>query len=214
LKKIGINQQQTAGGQRLMRQAAVALAMSLALGAGQVSAMGNGNGKGPRASVLSETRCALDLGDVGSGEADLVITTTLTNKSSGNVIAELRPGLYPDVSKIEGTFKQKTVRGNIYYSLDGEVLIDDLPADVDPPLSVSATYDLCVDAAENVAISRELNGKATMQYGISGGEGETRTVVNRCTDDPDTEEDNEGGIKVDDVTFSEIATACGWPQQY
>jgi len=44
-------------------------------------------------------------------------------------------------------------------------------------------------------------------YGISGGEGETRVVTNRCTDDPETEDVNEGGIKVADV-FDDIEAAC------
>ena len=196
MKKIG-NQQQTAGGQRLMRQAAVVLAVSLALGAGQVSAAGKG--KGPRASVLSETECELQL---GASSANLVIETTLTNKSSGDVMSELRDG-----SKIDGTFKKKSVRGKVSFDLDAspEYIV---PQPVGLMDQVSASFDLCAEE-HNVSEARELNGRATMMYGIDGGDGETREVVNRCSDNPDTEED-EGGIKVTNATFNAIATACGW----
>lgn len=197
MEKIGINQQQTAGGQRLMRQAAVALAVSLALGVGQVSAMGKG--KGPRASVHSATECELQLGDY---HANLVIETTLTNKSSGDVIAELRDG-----SKIDGTFKKKSVRGKVFFDLDAspEYIV---PQPVGSEVQVSASFDLCAEEY-NVSEARELNGRATMKYGIEGVDGETREVVNRCTDDPETD-DNEGGIKVTRATFNAIKKACGW----
>ena len=172
--------------------------------AGQVSEAKGPKGKGPRASLISKTACALDLGDDGSGMADLVITTTLTNKSSGNTIPELRDG-----SNIEGTYKKQDVRGNKSFSL-GTDFIAGLPQDINPSLEVSATFDLCdPDTFDNVAKARELNGTATMFYGISGGSEDSRTVTNRCTDDPDTEEVDEGGIKVDDATFQSIADACG-----
>jgi hypothetical protein len=180
-------------GRRLMHLTAIVLVVSLAVGAGPVSA------KGPRASLLSSTACALDL-----DTSELVITTTLTNKSSGTTIPELRAG-----SNIQGTFKKQGLRGNASFPLNGMVFIDGLPADVNPQLVVSATFDLCdVETLNNVANARELNGTATMFYGISGGGGETRSVMNRCTDDPDTLDVNEGGIKVDDATFQEIAYVC------
>lgn len=162
-------------------------------------------GKGPRASVSSATTCALEL-DISSGQADLVITTTLTNKSSGDTVAELRDG-----SQIQGTFKKQDVRGNAFFDLDADpVSVSDVPPDeINPSLTVSATFDLCSEE-ENVTAARELNGTATMAYGISGGVGDDREVENRCTDDPYTEDVNEGGIKVDDATFSAIAEACGW----
>ena len=176
---------------------AVTLGLSLALVTAPVSA------RGPKASVNSATECALNL---GSGVAELVITTTLTNKSSGGIVAELRAG-----SQIRGTFKKQIVRGNVLFNLDaGPVPVPDIPPeDVDPSLRVSANFDLCSEA-ENVTAARELNGTATMVYGISGGSEISREVENRCTDDPDTDDDDEGGIKVDDATFLAIADACGW----
>ena len=175
---------------------AVTLGLSLALVTAPVSA------KGPKASVNSATECALFL---GSGNADLKITTTLTNKSSGGTVAELRAE-----SQIQGTFKMQMVRGNAFVNLDaGPVSVPDFPPeDIDPSLTVSAIFDLCSEKA-NVTAARELNGTATMKYGISEGSEDDREVKNRCTNDPDTPDD-EGGIKVDEATFSAIAVACGW----
>ena len=174
--------------------------MVLAVGIQPAEARG-----GPKASVSSATECALDLGDPASYDADLVITTTLTNKSSGVAVAELRAG-----SQIQGTFKKQIVRGNVFFSLDAAPVPvpDTAPEGVDPSLTVSATFDLCSEE-HNVTAARELNGTATMVYGISSGIGGDRLVVNRCTNDPDTEDD-EGGIKVDAATFSAIAEACYW----
>jgi len=177
---------------------AVAAVLALVL-AGHISEAKGPKGKGPRASLLSSTECALDL-----DTAELVITTTLTNKSSGPTIPELRDG-----SNIEGTYKKQDVRGNKSFSL-GTEFIAGLPQDINPDLEVSATFDLCdPDTFDKVAEARELNGTATMFYGISGGSEDSRTVMNRCTDNPDTEE-FEGGIKVDDATFESIAEACGF----
>ena len=183
----------------IMTATAVTLGLSLALVTAPVSA------RGPKASVNSATECALELGVDVSGVADLVITTTLTNKSSGGIVAELRDG-----SQIQGTFKKQGVRGNVLFDLDADPVPvpDTPPEDVDPSLTVNAPFDLCLEEA-NVSIARELNGTATMMYGISGGDETSREVVNRCTNNPDTEE-NEGGIKVDDTTFLAIAVACGW----
>ncbi len=184
----------------------VTLGLSLALFTAPVSAAKNG--KGPRASVNSATTCALDL-DAAEG-AVLVVTTTLTNTSSGSVISEARDG-----TTIEGTYKPKNQRGNAYLSL-GEFDILGLPFDVDPELMFWAEFDLCgidVDGKfdgsvrSEVANARELNGKSTVVYGISGGDGEERTVSNRCTDDPDTWDVNEGGIYLADF-IADIEAAC------
>jgi hypothetical protein len=173
----------------------VVVALAVLLTAGPADA------RGPKASLLAATECALYL---DAGVADFVITTTLTNKSSGGIIAELRDG-----SNIQGTYKDQNVPGNVFFNLNGAVYIEDLPEDVNPELVVSATYNLC-SFPENVAKAREINGTATMVYGISGGAGKDRTVANRCTDDLETEDVNEGGIKVDDATYAAIAEACGW----
>jgi hypothetical protein len=171
------------------------LAAALVVGAVQVSAQPGK--KGPRASLLSSTTCTLELND----GADLVITTTLTNKSSGNTIPELRDG-----SSIQGTYKEQGVPGNVSEELNDPAIIGSLPIDVNSQLVVEATYDLC-ELSDDVANARELNGTATMIYGISGGGGETRIIWNRCTDDPDTWDVNEGGIKVAEV-IDDIIAAC------
>ena len=79
----------------IITSTAITLGLSLALVTAPVSA------RGPKASVNSATACALYLGADGSDDANWVITTTLTNKSSGGIVAELRDG-----SQIQGTFKK------------------------------------------------------------------------------------------------------------
>jgi hypothetical protein len=168
--------------------------------ASQVSAAG----KGPRASLLSSTECALDLNGAG---AFWVVETTLTNKSSGNTVPEVREGL------IEATYKLQDQLGNVNLTFNN-AFIDDLvalPSDVDPDLTITAEFPLCDEfgaVLDEVAGARELNGKSTVFYGISGGDGMTRILMNRCTDDPLTLDVDEGAIKVDDVTFAAIETAC------
>jgi hypothetical protein len=180
---------------RIVFSTTIIFAVSLVVGAVQVSA--ERGKKGPRASLHSSTTCELDLND----GASLLITTTLTNKSSGVIIPELRVG-----SSIQGTYKEQGVPGNVSEDLNDPADIGGLPQDVNSQLVVSATYDLC-ELLDDLANARELNGTATMFYGISGGGGETRIIVNRCTDDPGTWDVNEGGIKVAEV-IDDIIAAC------
>ena len=191
------------GKKYVWKTVAIAGVLALML-AGQVSEAK----KGPRASLLSSTECALDLG-IDDG-AFLVVTTTLVNKSSGIVIPEVRGG------QIEGTYKPQGQRGNVNITFDYASIGDlvTLPVDVDPDLMITAEFPLCDEfgaVLEEVAGARELNGKSTFMYGISDGDGETRVVTNRCTDDPDTEDVDEGAIKVDVDTFQMIADACTLP---
>ncbi len=177
--------------------AAVCAVAVLAVAAGPADA--NGKGKGPRASIASSTQCALD-------DGMLVVTTTLSNKSSGGKVAEVRGGM------ITSTTKPANLRGNARVDLLTADIADlvTLPADVDPTLVLTAEFDLCNGAGgvkPAVDTARELNATASVSYGLSGGDGETRTVTNRCTDDPDTLDVNEGGIKVADV-IDDIAAAC------
>lgn len=197
--------------------AAVFTAGILTLAAGPVDAQGNK--KGPRASVASSTQCAIVTSDnrsdlmlkynLGFGSAlragDMLVATTLTNKGSGQVMAEVRPG-----TTIEAQHTPRDQKGNARFSLD---VVSDfspvtLPADVDPELVLIATFDLCDGTAVRgeVAAARALNALSTVHYGISGGTEASREVSNRCTDDPATPED-EGGIKVEDV-LADITAAC------
>lgn len=173
---------------------AVALGLSLALLTAPVSA------KGPRASVSSATTCDLEFRNDG---AFLLITTNLVNKSSGITVTELRDG-----SKIDSTTKAKTARGNAYEVWE---TMDIVPAPAPIPLTFTAEFDLCNSdgsVRDRVLDSRELNGKATVRYGISGGVGETRMVTNRCTDpDPNDGVDQGGGIRVADV-IGDIEAYC------
>ncbi len=152
--------------------------------------------KGPRASVGSATQCALDL---EGGGAFLVVTTTLNDKSSGDAAAELRGGT------IAGTYKAIGSRGNANTQFDSDNAGDlvTVPQDIGTSLVIMTQFDVCGVFED----ARELNGKATIDYGTSGGGGQTRTVMNRCSDDPDTEDVWEGAIKVADYADL-IAAAC------
>lgn len=166
----------------------------------QVSAAGK---KGPRASLLSSTECALDLNGAG---AFLEVKTMLKNKSSGDTVPVVRSG------QIEATYKPQDQRGNVNITFNNSLIedLEVLPTDVDPVLTITAEFPLCDEfgVLEEVRGARELNGKATVMYGISSADGETRVVTNRCTDDRLTLDVDEGAIKVDDITFSAIEAAC------
>jgi hypothetical protein len=165
--------------------------------ASQVSAAGRGK-QGPRASLRSWTACALDF-----DTAELVITTTLTNISSGNTVPETRDG-----GEIRATYKRTDERGKNFREFP-EIFPILAGVHIPDQEVFEARFTLC-DAGEprqEVQDARELNGKSTVQYGIAGGAGETRMVMNRCTDDPDTEDVNEGGIYVADF-FYDIEAAC------
>ena len=161
-----------------------------------VAAPAEAERRGPRASVLSSTQCALDL-DFANGGADLVVTTTLTNKSSGSTIPEVRAG-----SMIHEVVKS----GGPSFTIVSSQLVA-APQDVNPSLTLTATFDLCnpdgtVDA--DVEANKALGGVAIINYGISGGNGETRTVANKCTAD---EDGIGGGIKIADV-LGDLRAAC------
>jgi hypothetical protein len=176
-----------------MKKTAVAIAtIALAVAAGQASAQGK---KGPRASVASSTACSYE-------DGMLTITTTVTNKSSGERIAEVREG------SIQPTYKPKDSRGNVFSDL-GDAFPFAVPVEVDmDPVTFTAEVDLCdADIFALVEQARALNAAATVRYGLEDGEGETRTVTNQCSADPDTGEG--GAIKVADV-IDDILATCGF----
>jgi hypothetical protein len=182
------------------------LAGSLAFVTGQAGATHNGNHnpKGPRASLLSSTTCAIQSDGPNSA---LVVTTTLMDKSSGATVPEVRGGY------LGGRYKARGEPGNATQTL-GDTLVSSLltlPAEVNPDLTLSTSFALCDGAqvSAQVLSARELNGVSFVEYGISGGDDENRTVENRCTDDPDTPE-NEGAIKVADI-IDDLAVACAMP---
>jgi len=172
----------------------VLVGLAVALVVGMTSAA---HARGPRPSILSSTRCSLDL--PGDGEAYLVVTTTLENKSSGATVPEVRMG-----STIDATYK--TAPGKSFDIFDSAIL-NPVPVDVDPMLTVFAEFGLCNDdgtVRAEVLDARELNGQSTIFYGISGGGDESRDVVNRCTAD---DSGVGGGIKVEEV-IGAITAAC------
>ena len=169
------------------------LLASMALAAVQVHAQG----KGPRASVASSTQCAVI-------DGMWIVTTTLTNKSSGPTKAEVLG------DEIVPTYKPKNRRGNASYPFPDNVKFPiSAPENIDPELMIEAKFDLCDGMGGVLAFvnnARALNVNANVSYGIAGGEGTSRRVTNHCTDNPDTPE-YEGGVKVADV-IDEIAEDC------
>lgn len=176
--------------------AAFFAAAVLAVAAGSANAAG----KGPRASLTSTTQCALDL-----ETAELVVTTTLDNASSGATVPETRDG-----GTIRAAYKHMDDKGNVIRYFPEEFQI---PAGIAIPVqqSFEARFNLCDNGfpRQEVQDARALNGVADVKYGKSLGDEESRTVLNRCTDDPDTPE-NEGGIYVEDV-IADITAACAAP---
>jgi len=205
--------------------------IALVLAAGQVNAQPPG--KGPQASVLSATTCALDFREddltntpyENDAGAFLLVTTTLTDKSSGMTIAALRGG------KISSITKDKSARGknasqvwedNYIVDLfltpdlddpnDPPQLISTLPEPIPDPggLAIPAEFALCnTDGTvrQRVDQARELNGASMVKYGMLYGDEPDKTVENRCTDPDPYDDINQGGIKVADV-IADIEYYC------
>lgn len=178
------------------------LAVSLAFVIGQAGATHNGNHnpgpKGPRASLLSSTTCALNINGASTA---LEVTNTLTNKSSGEIIPEIKNWV------ISGTYKQggsqKGGGGNITTSFDSEDVCLSLGCPVELPVPpMMASFPLCGSMlfVGGQFTARELNGESVVDYGVD-------SVTNRCTADPVTGEG--GGIKIDAATKTAIEEACG-----
>jgi hypothetical protein len=102
-------------------------------------------------------------------------------------------------SIIDGTYK--TAPGKSFDALDTAV-VDPVPVDVDPILTVIAEFELCNGdgtVRAEVLDARELNGQSTIFYGISGGVDESL----HGGDDSGAG----GGIKVEEM-IDAIVAAC------
>jgi hypothetical protein len=179
----------------------------LAFVAGQASANhpGGDHNKGKpssKASLLSLTTCALSM-----DYRRLVVTTTLTNKSTSGIVPTVIGGT------ISGTYRMSTESGKSFNTFDVDYVCDlvDCDADVDPELTIAAEFPLCKSTGgviDAVNSARELNGLSSVDYKASDGSGGTRTLENRCKD---ADSDGKGGIKVAEV-IADIVDACGPPQ--
>lgn len=178
--------------------AAVFAAGVLALAAGTAHAR-----KGPQASVASSTTCALS-----SDDTMLIVTTSLTDKSSGNEEANVTGGT------IQPDYKPTGVRGNASTPFPESYTIGDTGGDlglVGAGKEIVGEFDLCkrdfysnpIGVRDEVNEARELNATSTVNYDSDNGP--AKSVTNRCSADPET--GLGGGIKVADV-FELIYAAC------
>ena len=108
--------------------------------------------KGPRASLLSSTGGALDL-----DTAELVITTTLTNKSSGDTTPETREG-----GVVKATYKIMDERGNKFHEFP-EIFPITAGVPIPDQEAFEARFALCDNGfpRQEVQDARELNGWTT-----------------------------------------------------
>jgi len=164
---------------------AVALGLSLALLTAPVSADSTGNKQGPQASVGVATRCMLD------GDGSLTVNVIVEDK--GSVAA-----FVTDIN-IDPVYKTAEHKGKHTSSYD---LDDGCPADtlVGGGYTCTRTFDLCDDIPLEL---RAINADVIVTYGTNADGG--KTVSNRCTDDPDTFPDYEGGIN---INSEELTAAC------
>ena len=171
----------------------VALGLSLAVMTAPTSAAK----KGPQASVSVATTCSLD-------GTDFTVNVAVRDKTSGDAVAE--------VSKwdITAVHRDRGEPGNTSYTF-GSASEGSLTKGV--PFTVSRTFSLCGnDALGNDALredldeARALNAEVSVTYGPP-----SRTVNNRCSDDPTTGEVEPAGIKLSPADLDAIDALCMLP---
>ena len=172
---------------------AVALGLSLALLTAPVSA----GKKGPRASVSVATTCALN-------GTSLDVTVNVRNKTSGDAVAVV------DAWAIVAVYKNRGNRGNTTTPFDGDSSAENIT--VGEGATIERSFDLCASLGALPTDLRAISANTSVTYGKDdGADGvtDTRTIMNSCSDDPETEDVIEpAGIK---VNYDELATACAAP---
>lgn len=159
--------------------------------------------KGPQASVASSTTCALS-----DDYTTLIITTSLTDKSSGDEEANVTSGT------IQATYKKIGTRGNTSFNFqkDGSdetyLFADDDLGLIGDGKDIVALYDLCDGAVPRYEVEngRALSATSTVNYNSENGP--DKSVINRCSADPETGLGSP--IRVADV-YDLIVGACGAP---
>lgn len=174
---------------------AVTTALSLASYAMPASAGGK---KGPRASVAALTTCAVN-------GTSLDVTVNVTDKTSGDAIAVI------DAYSITPVYKSLSQKGNQTMQIDGLVDSSDTNVPVNSGVTISKSYQLCDVLADIPTDLRAVGADVSVTYGKddgAGGVADTRTIINSCSDDPATEEDEQATLK---INYDELATACAAP---
>ena len=172
----------------IIMAAAVTLGLSLALVTAPVSAAG----KGPRASVSVATTCSLD-------GTDFTVNVAVMDKTSGDAVAKVSAWGIAAVHRDRG---EPGNASSTFGSASASFLTEGVP------FTVSHTFSLCNgDALRNdLTEARALNAEVSVTYGPP-----SRTVNNRCSDDPTTVEVEPAGIKLSPADLEAINALCNWP---
>lgn len=172
----------------IITSTAITLGLSLALVTAPVSAAG----KGPRASVSVATTCSLD-------GTDFTVNVAVRDKTSGDAVAEVSAW---DITAVHRDRGEPGNASSPFGSASAGFLTEGVP------FTVSRTFSLCDgDALRNdLTEARALNAEVSVTYGPP-----SRTVNNRCSDDPTTEEVEPAGIKLSPADLDAIDYLCTLP---
>jgi hypothetical protein len=153
----------------------------------------SGNKQGPRASVSVATVCSLNKAVPPTLDVELRVR----DKSSGTAKAEVRQWSIAALAKTDS---------GKWSSLDQFAYASATPSPAPAaPTTIKQSFSLCSlpDGTKG------LNAMATVVYGLQGGAGENRTVMNMCSDDPETLDVVEpSGIKLSFNDLNDIAALC------
>jgi hypothetical protein len=163
----------------------VALGLSLAV----MTAPASAAKKGPQASVSVATTCSLD-------GTDFTVNVAVRDKTSGDAVAEV------SAWDITAVHRDRGEPGNTSYTF-GSASAGSLTEGV--PFTVSRTFSLCdgVELRNDLNEARALNAEVSVTYGPP-----SRTVNNRCSDDPTTEEVEPAGINLSPADLDAINYLC------
>lgn len=154
------------------------------------------NRKGPRASVDVVTVCALN-----KANATFDVELRVSDKTSGSAT--------PIVTAYSISALAKTQTGN-WESQEAFAVINKSGLTQAVPATIKESFSLCSGGAINEIVGRSkgLNAMATTTY-MADETGESRTVMNMCSDDPATLDVIEpAGIKLTGNDLNDISNAC------
>lgn len=170
--------------------------LALLLVMGTVNA---GNNKGGASVAVSNT-CELE-SDAATYKPVLRVTTTITDKSSGDVSALFNPG-YIEVTATEkekGKPKYKQVGTSVKTEGGDGISL----------LGVTVTDIQLCDGTDTVVSPGAVSLNASVSVEVSNDN--KAEYSNRCSDDPGTEDVNEGKVLVSPY---DLAIACNLPAPY
>jgi len=173
------------------RNIAAALAVALGLSLALITAPVSAAKQGPRASVSVATTCSLD-------GTDFIVNVAVRDKTSGDAVAEV------SAWEIRAVYKDRGAPGNTSYDFGS---VSETGSE-SVPFMVSRTFSLCDNGAlrDDLDEARALNAEVSVTYGPP-----SRTVNNRCSDDPTTGEVEPAGIKLSPADLDAIDALCMLP---